>query len=166
MTWDSSSFLNQSPCTYLCLHQKLNWLHHTCIIVSAHICATQPKGSAQAIPALSLHHRETVRWFFFSAMQKSPKGPNDRPRKSLVSSKVLHFSIPDMVLPGVLGIELDTPPDLAYLLICVTAKTNSSFGSRQMCSQALLFCEPPVESVDRFSELCFKGNPGKHISLA
>lgn len=105
MTWDSSSFLNQSPCTYLCLHQKLNWLHHICVIVSAHIGSTQPKGSAQAIPVLSLHRRGTVRRFFYHyAEQKSPKGPNDRPRKSLVSAKVLHLSVLATVLPGVLGI--------------------------------------------------------------
>lgn len=164
MTWDSSSFLNQSPCTYLCLHQKLNWLHHICVIVSAHIGSTQPKGSAQAIPVLSLHRRGTVRRFFYHyAEQKSPKGPNDRPRKSLVSAKVLHLSVLATVLPGV----LDTPWDLGYLLVGVTAVTNSSFGLGQMCSQASLFCEPPVKSVDKFSELCFKWNPEKHnISLA
>lgn len=95
-------------------------------------------------------------------MQKSSVGPNDRHRKSLVSSKVLHLSILDTVLPGVLGIELDAPRDLGYLLIFVIAMTNSSFQLGQMCYQALLFCEPPVKSADRFSELCIKGNSGKH----
>lgn len=106
-----------------------------------------------------------MRGFFFKhcAEEKSPIGP--RFRKSLVSSKILHLFILDMVLPGVLGIELDTSPDLGYLLICVIAMKNSSFGLGQMCSQALLFCQPPAKSAD--TELCFKGSPGKHnISLA
>lgn len=46
-------------------------------------------------------------------------GPSDKYRRSLLSSRVLHLFILDVVLLGVLGIELDTSLDFSDLMLHV-----------------------------------------------